>query len=153
MVPGEGIEPSWSCLRRILSPFFGLLHKTASYRTTLHNPPVINGICPRDTSRFAARNCTDYRNQHAPEHAPADTADFPGLSSQLTPLSLLARGSPRRTWGNASCPKCAKSHAAGLRSRTLSRNGAEGMLIAPSALPIPLFFKHGHIIRYFQEQR
>ena len=27
LVPGEGIEPSWSCLRRILSPFYPIDYK------------------------------------------------------------------------------------------------------------------------------
>jgi hypothetical protein len=46
------------------------LQGTASDRSKLHNLSVINGIFHPDTLPVAAMNCTDYRNQHAPEHAP-----------------------------------------------------------------------------------
>jgi hypothetical protein len=71
MVPGGGIEPPWNCFRRILSPFSVESQGTASDRNELHNPSVINGIGEPNTSHKTARNCTDYRNEHAPEQAPA----------------------------------------------------------------------------------
>jgi hypothetical protein len=83
MVPGGEIEPPRSCLRRILSPLFAALHKTASRRKASHNASAINNINYAPISQNAARHCTDYRNQHAPLHAP----DRVGNLDSSTPIT------------------------------------------------------------------
>ena len=69
MVPGGGVEPPWSCLRRILSPILGRLQQAARQRTDSHNVHRIKDLRAISILQDVAVNGSNVGGEHAPEHA------------------------------------------------------------------------------------
>src|SRR5260370_12298281 len=73
MVPGGGIEPPWSCLRRILSLFFEVLQRVAADRKVSHKPFDLRMLRVRLFLHSVAAKCTKVGNEQ-PSKRPPESA-------------------------------------------------------------------------------
>jgi hypothetical protein len=89
MVPGGGVEPPRSCLRRILSPNFATLQQVASDGSTTNNLLCFSSIRAGCGSQAVAEKCRKVGNEQ-PSKQPLD---FPGGSTEQARLvsQLLQR--------------------------------------------------------------
>lgn len=84
MVPGGGIEPPWSCLRRILSPLFAILHEAAIDRKPMHKAFMFSVITETASVQCVAAKCTKAGNEQPSKQPLVVPADFPfGLCLDL----------------------------------------------------------------------